>query len=70
MSTPSESASPLDTPRAWRVHALDLPEAAFRAGVRVARIDFDWRVPLSSPAYAALGDAERARAARYMRHEE
>lgn len=70
MSTPSESASPLDTPRAWRVHALDLPEAASRAGVRVARIDFDWRVPLSSPAYAALGHAERARAARYMRHED
>ncbi|MDR0243963.1 MAG: 4'-phosphopantetheinyl transferase superfamily protein [Burkholderia sp.] len=70
MPIPSDSASPLEIPRAWRVHALDVPAAASRAGVRVVRIDFDWRVPLMSPAYAALGDDERARAARFMRHED
>ncbi|MCA8284323.1 4'-phosphopantetheinyl transferase superfamily protein [Burkholderia cepacia] len=70
MSIPSDSASPADTARAWRVHALDVPPAAARAGVRVARIDFDWSVPLASPAYAALSDDERARAARFMRHED
>ncbi|MDR6502579.1 4'-phosphopantetheinyl transferase [Burkholderia ambifaria] len=70
MSIPSDSASPVDTLRAWRMHALDVPAAASRAGVRIARIDFDWRVPLASPAYAALSDDERARAARFMRHED
>ena len=49
---------------------LDVPAAAARAGVRIARVDFDWRVPLASPAYAALSDGERARAARFMRHED
>ncbi|CAG2280545.1 4'-phosphopantetheinyl transferase [Burkholderia sola] len=52
------------------MHALDVPPAAARAGVRIARIDFDWRVPLASPAYAALSDDERARAARFLRHED
>ncbi|AOR66064.1 4'-phosphopantetheinyl transferase [Burkholderia stabilis] len=70
MSIPSDSASPVETPRAWRVHMLYVPPAAARAGVRVARIDFDWRVPLASPAYAALSDGERARAARFLRHED
>ncbi|PXX22698.1 MULTISPECIES: 4'-phosphopantetheinyl transferase superfamily protein [Burkholderia] len=70
MSIPSDSASPVDTPRAWRMHALDVPTAASRAGVRIARIDFDWRVPLASPAYAVLSDDERARAARFVRHED
>nr|WP_230459663.1 4'-phosphopantetheinyl transferase superfamily protein [Burkholderia ubonensis] len=46
---------------------LDLPPAAAHAGVRVARVDFDWQVPLASPAYAALSDAERARAGRFLR---
>ena len=49
---------------------LDVPPAASRAGVQVARIDFDWHVPLASPAYAALSDAERTRAGRYFRHED
>lgn len=52
------------------MHALDVPPAAARVGVRIARIDFDWRVPLASPAYAALSDDERARAARFLRHED
>ncbi|WP_240462027.1 4'-phosphopantetheinyl transferase superfamily protein [Burkholderia sp. Nafp2/4-1b] len=55
---------------AWRVQPLDVPTAASRAGVQVVRIDFDWRVPLASPAYAALSDVERARAARYLRHDD
>ncbi|AOK41410.1 4'-phosphopantetheinyl transferase family protein [Burkholderia vietnamiensis] len=66
----SDSAPDADPCRAWRVQMLDLPPAAAHAGVRVARVDFDWRVPLASPAYAALSDAERARAARYLRHED
>ncbi|WP_322034970.1 4'-phosphopantetheinyl transferase family protein [Burkholderia cenocepacia] len=70
MSIPSDSASPVEAPRAWRVHALDVPPAAARAGVRIARVDFDWRVPLASPAYAALSGDERARAARFLRHED
>lgn len=49
---------------------LDAPPAATRAGVQIARVDFDWNVPLVSPAYAALSDGERARAARFMRHED
>ncbi len=70
MPVPPDLASPSDTPRAWSVHELDAPPAASRAGVRIARVDFDWRVPLASPAYAALSDDERARAARFMRHED
>lgn len=70
MSISPDSGMPDDLCRAWRVHLLDVPPAASRAGVQVARIDFDWRVPLASPAYAALSDAERARAARYLRHED
>jgi 4'-phosphopantetheinyl transferase len=70
MSIPSDSALQVETPRAWRVQALDAPPAASRAGVRIARVDFDWRVPLVSPAYAALNDDERARAARFLRHED
>ncbi|MBN3841985.1 4'-phosphopantetheinyl transferase superfamily protein, partial [Burkholderia sp. Ac-20349] len=70
MLVPSDSASPSETPRAWSVHELDVPSAASRAGVRIVRVDFDWRVPLASPAYAALSDDERARAARFMRHED
>ncbi|AFQ47686.1 4'-phosphopantetheinyl transferase family protein [Burkholderia cepacia] len=70
MSIPPDSDFLADRPRAWRVAALDVPPAASRAGVRVARIDFDWCVPLASPAYAALNDAEHARAGRYLRHED
>ncbi|WP_175026199.1 4'-phosphopantetheinyl transferase family protein, partial [Burkholderia aenigmatica] len=70
MLVPPDSASPSETPRAWSVHELDVPSAASRAGVRIVRVDFDWRVPLASPAYAALSDDERARAARFMRHED
>lgn len=70
MSAPHDSEMSADLRRAWRVRMLDVPPAALRAGVQVARIDFDWRVPLASPAYAALSDAERARAARYRRHED
>ncbi len=70
MSIPPDSGIPDDLCRAWHVHLLDVPPAASRAGVQVARIDFDWRVSLASPAYAALSDAERARAARYLRHED
>jgi len=70
MSVPPDSEISADLSRAWRVYLLDLPPAASRAGVHVARIDFDWRVPLASPAYAALSDAERARAGRYLRHED
>ena len=70
MSIPPDSGFPADTPRAWRLHMLDVPPAASRAGVQVARIDFDWHVPLASPAYAALSDAERTRAGRYFRHED
>lgn len=68
MPTPPDSEISDDLSRAWRVHLLDVPPAASRAGVQVARVDFDWRVPLASPAYAALSDAERARAGRYLRH--
>jgi len=70
MSVPPDSAVPADLSRAWRVHLLEVPPAASRAGVQVARVDFDWRVPLASPAYAVLNDAERARAGRYLRHED
>ncbi|KVL30198.1 4'-phosphopantetheinyl transferase [Burkholderia territorii] len=70
MSIPPDSANSADLSRAWQMHLLDVPAAASRAGVQVARIDFDWHVPLASPAYAALSDAERARAARYLRHED
>ncbi|WP_175720741.1 4'-phosphopantetheinyl transferase family protein [Burkholderia anthina] len=70
MSIPPDSGFPADTPRAWRLRMLDVPPAASRAGVQVARIDFDWHVPLASPAYAALSDAERARAGRYFRHDD
>ncbi|KUY85818.1 4'-phosphopantetheinyl transferase superfamily protein [Burkholderia sp. RF4-BP95] len=70
MSIPPDSEIPADLSRAWRMHLLDVPPAASRAGVQVARIDFDWHVPLASPAYAALSDAERARAGRYLRHED
>jgi 4'-phosphopantetheinyl transferase len=70
MSVPPDSEISADLPRAWRIHALDVPRAASRAGVQVARIDFDWRVPLAAPAYAALSAAERARAGRYLRHED
>ena len=67
MLVPPDSVSRLKAPRLQR---LDVPAAAARAGVRIARVDFDWRVPLASPAYAALSDGERARAARFMRHED
>ncbi|HEM7879808.1 4'-phosphopantetheinyl transferase superfamily protein [Burkholderia contaminans] len=70
MLVPLDSASPSDTPRAWRMQRLDAPPAASRAGVQIARVDFDWRLPLASPAYATLSDDERARAARFMRHED
>ncbi|KVG67682.1 4'-phosphopantetheinyl transferase family protein [Burkholderia pseudomultivorans] len=70
MHRPLAPDSPADTPRAFRVHSLDAPPAASRAGVRIVRIDFDWNVPLASPAYAALSDAERMRAARYLRHDD
>ncbi|MBN3734986.1 4'-phosphopantetheinyl transferase, partial [Burkholderia sp. Tr-20390] len=68
MLVPPDSVSPSESPRAWRMQRLDVPAAAARASVRLARVDFDWRVPLVSPAYAALSDGERARAARFMRH--
>ncbi|RQS08137.1 4'-phosphopantetheinyl transferase superfamily protein [Burkholderia sp. Bp8998] len=70
MSIPPDFEISADLSRAWRVHRLDVPPAASRAGVQVARVDFHWRVPLASPAYAALSDAERARAGRYLRHED
>ncbi|KAB0641448.1 4'-phosphopantetheinyl transferase family protein [Burkholderia latens] len=70
MSAPPDSEMPADPSRAWRANMLDVPPAASRAGVQVARIDFDWHVPLASPAYAALSDAERARAARFLRCED
>ncbi|MCA7999245.1 4'-phosphopantetheinyl transferase family protein [Burkholderia metallica] len=70
MLVPPDFASSSETPRAWRMQALDAPPAASRAGVRLARIDFDWRVQLASPAFAALDRAERARAARFLRHED
>ncbi|AZQ51705.1 4'-phosphopantetheinyl transferase family protein [Burkholderia cenocepacia] len=70
MLVPPDSASPFDTPRAWHMQQLDVPPAAARAGVRIARVDFDWRVPLVSAAYASLSDDERARAARFLRHED
>ncbi|AOI57993.1 4'-phosphopantetheinyl transferase family protein [Burkholderia diffusa] len=70
MSIPPDSAISTDLSRAWQTHPLDVPTAASRAGVHVARIDFDWHVPLASPAYAALSDTERARAGRYLRHED
>ncbi|MGU7780177.1 4'-phosphopantetheinyl transferase family protein [Burkholderia sp. PU8-34] len=73
MSIPSAPDSGSVTQRAHRAygaHALDVPPAARRAGVQVVRIDFDWRVPLASPAYAALSDAERARAGRFLRWED
>ncbi|MGU7838584.1 4'-phosphopantetheinyl transferase family protein [Burkholderia sp. AW33-5] len=70
MSIPPDSEIPADLSRAWRMHLLDVPPAASQAGVQVARIDFDWHVPLASPAYAALSEAERARAGRYLRHED
>ncbi|ETP65049.1 4'-phosphopantetheinyl transferase [Burkholderia dolosa PC543] len=63
-----DSAAEMPVP--YRIHALDVPAAAARAGVRVARVDFDLRVPLAWPAYAALSDAERARAGRFVRHED
>ncbi|MGS0892546.1 4'-phosphopantetheinyl transferase family protein [Burkholderia stagnalis] len=70
MSVPPDSDPLSDPPRAYRMQALDVPPAAARAGVQVARVDFDWRVPLASPAYAALSDAERVRAGRFLRHED
>ncbi|MGU7775031.1 4'-phosphopantetheinyl transferase family protein [Burkholderia sp. MR1-5-21] len=66
----SDSDSGSATQRAYCAHALDVPPAARRAGVQVVRIDFDWRVPLASRAYAALSDAERARAGRFLRRED
>ncbi|MEB2485269.1 4'-phosphopantetheinyl transferase superfamily protein [Burkholderia multivorans] len=68
MPMPPDSVSPTDSPSAYRMHALDVPHAAARAGVQVVRVDFDWDVPLTARAYAALSEAERARAARYLRH--
>lgn len=67
MPTPSASDPSC---RAYRAHALDLPAAARRAGVQVVRIDFDWRVPLASPAFAVLSEAEHARALRFLRVED
>ncbi|RQS74043.1 4'-phosphopantetheinyl transferase [Burkholderia sp. Bp8963] len=70
MSTPSVPDSSAGAQRAYhayRAQALDVPPAARRAGVQVVRIDFDWREPLASPAYAALSDAERERAGRFVR---
>lgn len=73
MSNPSVSNASSDahrTHRAYRAQALDVPPDARRAGVQAIRVDFDWDVPLASPAYAALSDAERARAARFLRTED
>ena len=67
MPVPLDSASPSDIPRAWRMQRLDAPLAASRAGVQIARVDFDWRLPLASPAYAALSDDERAQLDAYFR---
>ena len=67
MPTPSASDPSC---RAYRAHALDLPAAARRACVQVVRIDFDWRVPLASPAFAVLSEAEHARALRFLRVED
>ncbi|AYZ65744.1 4'-phosphopantetheinyl transferase superfamily protein [Burkholderia multivorans] len=73
MPNPSVPDSACDAPaahRAYRAHPLHVPAAARRAGVQVVRVDFDWQVPLASPAYAALSDAERARAGRFLRSQD
>ncbi|KAB0633065.1 4'-phosphopantetheinyl transferase [Burkholderia stagnalis] len=70
MSSSPVTGSSTDAPRAYRAHPIDVPPAARRAGVQVVRVDFDWHVPLASPAYAGLSDAEQARAARFLRRED
>ncbi|WP_321874620.1 4'-phosphopantetheinyl transferase family protein [Burkholderia ubonensis] len=70
MTLPSVPDSACAAHRAYRAHPLHVPAAARRAGVQVVRVDFDWQVPLASPAYAALSDAERARAGRFLRSQD
>ncbi|WP_084904223.1 4'-phosphopantetheinyl transferase family protein [Burkholderia ubonensis] len=66
-SVPDSARDAFAAYRAYLAYPLDVPAAARRAGVQVVRVDFDWQVPLASPAYAALSDAERARAGRFLR---
>ncbi len=58
-----------DSPRAFETIALDVPHAA-QAGVTVLRVAFDFGVALDANAFSVLADDERARAARFLRHED
>ncbi|NML30394.1 4'-phosphopantetheinyl transferase family protein [Paraburkholderia antibiotica] len=51
------------------VCALDVPRA-YAVGVEVFRLKFDFGLTLDHPAFVVLSDDERARATRYLRHED
>jgi 4'-phosphopantetheinyl transferase len=51
------------------VRLLEVPRARV-AGIEIFCITFDFHVTLDSPAFAVLSDDERARAARFLRHED
>lgn len=51
------------------VHLLDVPRAR-AAGVEIFCITFDFGVMLDHPAFAILSDDERAKAVRFVRHED
>lgn len=56
-------------PAAFESIELDIPRAA-AAGVTLLRVTFGFGVSLDDAAFAALSDDERARAARFLRHED
>lgn len=51
------------------VRSLEVPRAR-AAGIEIFRITFDFGVTLDRPAFAVLSDDERAKAARFLRHED
>jgi 4'-phosphopantetheinyl transferase len=57
------------TAPAFDLQPLAVPRA-LAAGVEVFCVTFDFSATLDHPAFAALSDDERARAARYLRHED
>lgn len=56
-------------PHPFHVHALDEPRAS-AAGVELLCITFDFTMNRDEQAFAVLSDEERARAGRFVRHED
>ncbi|CAN7430826.1 4'-phosphopantetheinyl transferase superfamily protein [Trinickia sp. LjRoot230] len=58
-----------DPTRAYETALVDVPRAN-AAGVEVLCVALDLSAPLDAPQLAALDESERARAARFLRHED